>query len=169
MSAKTDHDSLDQSAIADVTVEPSNRHVSARLKQAVRRSGGNQAVATRAGIALSTLNAYLAGRDMKLSFMVALAKVCDVNIAWLATGEGPMSGPAPSAAMPPENQQISAISERHDFATPPPLTTFGSLDVERIGKAVEAAIALVSRADRPPTAAKLGQLVLLLYDNFEFK
>jgi hypothetical protein len=152
-----------------MTEEAANRHVAARLKQAVRKSGGNQVVATKAGIAVSTLNNYLAGRDMKLSFMVALAKVCDVNIAWLATGEGPMSGPAPSAAMPPENQQISAISERHDFATPPPLTTFGSLDVERIGKAVEAAIALVSRADRPPTAAKLGQLVLLLYDNFEFK
>lgn len=154
MNAEIHHDSLDESAKADITVHHSNRHVASRLKQAVRGAGGNQVVATKAGIALSTLNAYLAGRDMKLSFTVELAKVCGVNIAWLATGEGPMSGPASSAPTLAEIPQNSA-----------PKTAFGSIDPDRLALALDGATAAFSKQPSQPTMRELAQVVILLYDS----
>ncbi|KAB8123967.1 XRE family transcriptional regulator [Komagataeibacter medellinensis] len=60
-----------------------------RLRVAVKGAGGNAQVAIRAQINLGTLNNYIAGRDMKASAMIALAKACGVSLDWLATGEGP--------------------------------------------------------------------------------
>lgn len=60
---------------------------SERLRQAVKAAGGNQAVATRAGMHLGTMNRYIGGRDMKAGAMIVLAKACGVTLDWLATGE----------------------------------------------------------------------------------
>ena len=59
-----------------------------RLKEAVRRAGGNKLVASRAGVPVSTLGAYLAGRDWRIGTAVALAEACGVGLDWLATGKG---------------------------------------------------------------------------------
>ncbi|KON63155.1 helix-turn-helix protein [Komagataeibacter europaeus] len=60
-----------------------------RLRQAVKNAGGNTQVAARAGVPFGTLNRYIAGRDMKASAMIALAKACGVSLDWLATGDEP--------------------------------------------------------------------------------
>ncbi|WP_048852498.1 XRE family transcriptional regulator [Komagataeibacter europaeus] len=60
-----------------------------RLRSAVHAAGGNNRVAMRATIPVGTLNRYIAGRDMKASAMIALAKACGVSLDWLATGSGP--------------------------------------------------------------------------------
>jgi phage repressor protein C with HTH and peptisase S24 domain len=57
-----------------------------RLRSAVKNAGGNTQVAARAGMPFGTLNRYIAGRDMKASAMVALAKACGVSLEWLADG-----------------------------------------------------------------------------------
>ncbi|MFT9091541.1 MAG: S24 family peptidase [Gluconacetobacter sp.] len=57
-----------------------------RLRSAVKNAGGNTQVAARAGMPFGTLNRYIAGRDMKASAMVALAKACGVSLEWLAEG-----------------------------------------------------------------------------------
>ena len=57
-----------------------------RLRAAVKNAGGNTQVAARAGMPFGTLNRYIAGRDMKASAMVALARACDVSLDWLAEG-----------------------------------------------------------------------------------
>ncbi|WP_342628201.1 LexA family transcriptional regulator [Nguyenibacter vanlangensis] len=49
-------------------------------------------MAIRAQMAVGTLNNYIAGRDMKASAMIALARACGVPLEWLAVGaETPMS------------------------------------------------------------------------------
>lgn len=61
-----------------------------RLKDAVIRSGGATAVSRVSGVALSTLNDYLKGKEARFSRVVAIAKACSVSIDWLATGDGSM-------------------------------------------------------------------------------
>lgn len=47
-------------------------------------------VAEISGVAFGTLNAYLAGGEMKMSNAAALAQATGVRLEWLATGQGPM-------------------------------------------------------------------------------
>jgi phage repressor protein C with HTH and peptisase S24 domain len=75
----------------DVAVRGSNSDIESpfeRLREAVRSAGGNKAVASLSRIPLTTLQGYLAGGEMKLTNVVALAKATNVSVEWLATGEG---------------------------------------------------------------------------------
>lgn len=74
----------------DLTVLGSEHATGERLKQAVRATGAAKQVAERAGVPLGTLNAYLAGREMKFSNAAALAAATNISMDWLATGRGPM-------------------------------------------------------------------------------
>lgn len=68
-----------------------------RLKSAVRKAGGSKPVADRSGVPFGTLNKYLAGREMRASAMIALARACGVSLDWLAEGSDPSAdGEAPS-------------------------------------------------------------------------
>ena len=129
----------------------------ARLKDAVRHAGGNAAVAKRAGISLGTLNNYIAGRDMKTSFMVALADACGVNIAWLAAGRGPMVGELPPVG---EKAQKSA----DDAAAAGPVKVFTSIDLVVFLRAMAEARELFRKAGAEPNDRELMQFVFLLYD-----
>lgn len=61
-----------------------------RLRQALTQAGGIAAVSRKAKMPATTINNYLAGRDMKASALVALANACDVSLIWLAVGSGEM-------------------------------------------------------------------------------
>jgi hypothetical protein len=58
-----------------------------RLRDAVRRAGGNLKVSKASGVPLSTLQGYLSGTPMKLEPAIALASACEVTVEWLATGQ----------------------------------------------------------------------------------
>ena len=75
-----------------------------RLRAAVKGAGGNAQVAIRAQINLGTLNNYIAGRDMKASAMITLAKACNVSLDWLATGSGPE-----------KSEEIPAVAATNNF------------------------------------------------------
>lgn len=75
----------------DLTVraaEPASETPAERLKLAIREKGTVKQIAEVAGVPLGTLNAYLAGGEMKFSNAVALAKAVNVSVDWLATGLG---------------------------------------------------------------------------------
>lgn len=61
-----------------------------RLRQAVNQAGGQTVVGRRAKMPPTSVGNYLAGRDMKVAALVALAEACDVSLEWLATGAGNM-------------------------------------------------------------------------------
>ncbi len=120
---------------------------------AVRAAGGNQVVATRADMNLSTLNRYIAGRDMKASAMIRLARACNVSLDWLATGQ---ESTAP-AAQPPSAQPAPPPASQ-----PPDL--FSIVNVDKMVGCLEAAM-----HDMPPKFGKLPmrkvvQVALVLYD-----
>ncbi|MFT9091538.1 MAG: S24 family peptidase [Gluconacetobacter sp.] len=79
-----------------------------RLKIAVRQAGGNSHIATIAGMHVGTLNNYIAGRDMKASAMIALAKACRVSLDWLAEGVGSMESEGDAAAFPAHQAFVAA-------------------------------------------------------------
>jgi phage repressor protein C with HTH and peptisase S24 domain len=68
-----------------------------RLRIAVARVGNASAASRLSGVPVSTLNNYLAGRDMKRGPMVALADATNVSLEWLATGRGEMVAGAAAA------------------------------------------------------------------------
>lgn len=79
--------------MADLTVEgaePANAERANRLKRAIKGIGTAKQAAERAGVPLGTLNAYLAGREMKFSNAAAIADATGVRLEWLANGQGPM-------------------------------------------------------------------------------
>lgn len=86
-------DDEDASGVAGSDVDPAIAERASRLREAVRTAGGNKVVAERAGMPVSTLNRYVAGRDMKASALIALAPATGVRLEWLATGEGPKQLP----------------------------------------------------------------------------
>ena len=62
-----------------------------RLKEAVKKAGGNKAVAERSGVLLGTLNKYLRGvSEPSISKVSILANTCDVSVGWLLDGDKPM-------------------------------------------------------------------------------
>lgn len=61
-----------------------------RVRAVVKSLGGNRQAVRKTGVPLSTLGGYMAGGEMKLSNVVALAQAAGVRLEWLATGEGPM-------------------------------------------------------------------------------
>lgn len=73
-----------------VTVQVSNRHADPRyqrLRDAVQKSGGRDAVADRSGVGKTTLTQYMKDGDWKLSLLEKVATACSISISWLIDGE----------------------------------------------------------------------------------
>ncbi len=120
--------------------------VAQRLRTAIDRIGGNKAIMAKTGVPSATLQEYLSGREMKLSAAVIFAKECGVNLLWLATGEGPMTG---STGEPQETAPVKA---------------FRDLKVDLMAEALEAARKMFADAKAKPTTRELVQVAFLTYD-----
>lgn len=92
--------------------------VTVRLREAVRKAGGNEAVSLRSGIPLRTLSAYLAGGEIKLSKLLDLAQACGVEVDWLLHGMTPGSQKARNSAGSAERQAPlrAAVIDTHWLA-----------------------------------------------------
>lgn len=86
-----------------------------RLKQAVNRSGGATAVSRMSGVALSTLNDYLKGKEARFSRVTALAKACEVSLDWLATGRDNPSATVDTTGGKLESSFGEALSQPANF------------------------------------------------------
>jgi transcriptional regulator with XRE-family HTH domain len=136
----------------DLTVQPSNSQTlerANRLREAIRAAGGNLVVSQRSGVPISTLNNYLAGRDMKAAALIALAEACNVSVEWLATGR------QPEPAIPAEPPSPA----------PPPLSEiYAALNIDLFAQALEKAFTLLAERGQVPDWRRLGQVILLVYD-----
>ncbi|WP_395370395.1 helix-turn-helix transcriptional regulator [Komagataeibacter diospyri] len=84
-----------QEPISDFPVSEENWEMESRverLKEAIRKGGGNLEVARNAGVPLSSLNNYVSGREMKASTAIRVARACGVSMEWLIAGTGNISG-----------------------------------------------------------------------------
>lgn len=141
--------------VGDLNLEQAGRLQ--RLKAVVRQSGGNKAVAEKSGIPLSNLGAYLAGREMKVPALIALAKACGVNLVWLATGEGPMVGELQAAASQPAPAPQKSAPER-------PFRAFAQIKLDVLTEAYLEAQAKFDEANVVAPAREMMQVTLLFYD-----
>lgn len=121
-----------------------------RLKAAIKAAGGNLEVSRKTGISLSTLNNYLAGRDMKAAFLVTIARACGVNIAWLVAGDGPMVGGAQKTADP--GVHIPAAS------------AFATLDLDALSAALETAETFFARTLGGSSVEDRAKIIVHMYD-----
>lgn len=131
------------------TVSEENRAVAERLQRLVRETGGVKALSDRSGVPFGTLRNYLAGRPLRVPALTALSGAAGVSIEWLATGRGPMR-PGAQAPVPPSE----------------PSNLFGTLDIDRMARAMEKAFDLFAERGHRPSMRRLAQVVLLLYDDF---
>ena len=95
-------------------VEDENCEIQAtasRLKFAIENAGGNKAVSERASVPLSTLNGYIAGRDMKGSAAARLAVACNVSLEWLYFGTDQDARPASIIPREPDDVRIRFYDE----------------------------------------------------------
>lgn len=147
---------------ADVSSDPdpTDAERALRLRDAVRAAGGNKAVAARVPMPVSTLNRYIAGRDMKASALVSLAQATGVRLEWLATGEGPMR--------PAEAGGDTGQPSRQQLGTPaaaPREPLFSQINADRLADAYVAALqALAARGHTNPEPRRVMQVTILLYD-----
>ncbi|NVN45168.1 helix-turn-helix domain-containing protein [Asaia siamensis] len=68
-----------------------------RLRECVRASGGNAAVAEKTGLGTTTISTYQNGSEWKLSVIEKIADACNISLRWLLFGEDEVSAPAPAA------------------------------------------------------------------------
>lgn len=105
--------------------------ITERLREAVSKSGGPTQISERSEVALSTLNAYLAGGEIKLSNLLQIARACGVSVEWLVVGGAPY---------PPWLETLvgknTALQERQEPMPAP------SLDTRWLAKAIEIVEAL---------------------------
>lgn len=109
--------------MADLTVEgsePANAERADRLKRAIKSIGTAKLASERSGVPLGTLNAYLAGREMKFSNATAIAEATGVRLEWLATGQGPMRPGQPGFEERPVDSQGKPLDGAPAGAVPIP-------------------------------------------------
>ncbi len=134
-----------------------------RLRIAIKRAGGNKVVAQKSGVPIATLGGYIAGRDMKQSSLIALARACGVNVGWLAAGEGPMLGEPVTAPVLTE-QKPEMGPNNPGAAQPLQRGAFATIDVDILARSMQSAQAKFSEAGKTPNPRELAQVTLLLYD-----
>ncbi len=124
------------------------REPAKRLRAAIDRIGGNKGVMAKTGIPSRTLSEYLAGGEMKRPALVALAKACGVNIAWLAAGEGPMVGELQAQPQSQPEPQKSAIDAHNP---------------ERMRRAIEQAFEAFQEREVAPDGNMLARIAMIYY------
>ena len=141
-----DETSTIESSVDDaVSTEQKTR--SERLRTAVRAAGGNRVVSRSSGVPVGTLDSYIAGRDMKVGTLIALASACGVSLEWLATGKEDPSAPAPAPTAP---------------TSPPKL--FSIVDMDLFGAVITKAISLLTDEGANPEGRAFAQIICILYD-----
>jgi Bacteriophage CI repressor helix-turn-helix domain len=151
MAAETGDFGVSETENDDFGVHPSNPEIlerAARLRQAVAEAGGNKAAARRAGVPLGTLNNYLAGRDLKVQALIALAEATGVCLEWLATGHGPMRPGAVESS--PAEEAVQPVT---------------AIDIDRLTAAIERATELYDKFEKRPTPRRFARILSIIYDD----
>ncbi|MER2512411.1 MAG: hypothetical protein ABTQ25_08340 [Nitrosomonas ureae] len=116
-----------------------------RLKQLINEkfSGKDTLFAKAADLSQSGLRRYLSGGDPTRAKLIAMASAAKVNLLWLATGEGPISG---------------NFEQNH--------TQNGKIDTDRLRLAIETVEEGLLETRRKMAPDKKAELILAVYDLF---
>ncbi|MFT8896730.1 MAG: S24 family peptidase [Acetobacter sp.] len=95
-----------------------------RLRECVRRAGGNAAVADKAKVGSTTLSTYLNGKEWKLGIIEKIADACGVSLQWL------LFGTEQSASAPPAHTPLSDDIAHLDYYDVRASAGFGAMNSE---------------------------------------
>ena len=143
-----------------------NSDVVERLKVAVRRGGGNKAVAAKSQVKLSTLNNYLrAVAGLPAAAASQIAAACNVSIDWLLRGEGPMEylpvGHTTKDGLVVQGPAMPLV----DTETAHSGGFIHNFDPVRLATALKAADDILATGSRPPTYRQRVQSMILIYNH----
>jgi transcriptional regulator with XRE-family HTH domain len=168
---------------SDVSVEirppgqssDTNSDLVERLREAVRRGGGNKAVAERAGIKLGSLNNYLRRVTLNVpaDAIAKIAHACGVEAKWLLTGEGQMARyevgdtteegqEVVATFMPfekPPSEQLQKVLDK------PQGQLFSTIDMQRMATAVSIVNEAFQKKGGRPESMREAQILSLIYDS----
>lgn len=139
--------------------------IAQRLKELVLKHGGNKRVAAEAGIALSTLNTYLAGTEPKLSVAARLADYFKVPMSALLSDQPiiqDLGFRAPAVSIPLRDVYVSsgpggeAIDESIQR-----FLAFDPFFVEMWGISPDQVEAVINRGDSNEPTIRDGAIVLI--------
>jgi phage repressor protein C with HTH and peptisase S24 domain len=115
-----------------------------RLRIVGKNVGSLSALARKTGVSDSTIHLWLRGSEPSREKLIALAKAGNVNVEWLISGQGPMSGPG---------EGYIALKMPMWLSNP---------DGSREGRLVNSDFAVKTEwIERLPGSQKLGALVLV--------
>jgi transcriptional regulator with XRE-family HTH domain len=142
----------------------SNPAVAARLHEAVRAAGGNQAVARRSGVPLATVNNYVRGRNgMKIEPLSALAVACNVSLEWLVAGAGVSASGVPADAAFSTADMVRSHGLGEVQAEVPPAGMISGVDLRILTKAIEVVAAIADVADFHADSKGLARRIATTY------
>ncbi|BCK74975.1 putative phage repressor [Acetobacter aceti NRIC 0242] len=123
--------------VSNVSVSEDNWDVISipeRLREAVDKGGGYNAIVRRSGVSQSSLNEYLKGRVLRIDTASRLADACGVSLQWLLFGDGP-SGRQPIPAQSGCDQVSIPLFEGEVSAGPgalaPNVENFAAIEIGR--------------------------------------
>lgn len=140
-----------------------NPDMAKRLHEAVRAAGGNNAVAHRSGVPLSTVNNYVRGRNgMKIEPLTAIAAACNVSLEWLISGAEPV---AFLRVVPDFRTAETAppLGLGEAPAVPSPAATTGGIDLRTLTKAIEIVAAIAGAAEFQDDPKGLARRIATTY------
>lgn len=123
---------------------------------------GQQALATKVGVSLTTIQNYEGGKFPKGEHAVSLAKALGCTIDWLLTGEGPVYDPKrtkveyASAGMLRAGEPIKKIVAKQ-----------AALDADLLETVIEVIEEALEDSDRELPPTKKAQLVVAIYDLYQ--
>jgi len=105
--------------------------ISKRIEESVKKAGGQTVVSKKVGIPLKSISNYCLGiSPPKLEPLIKIAKVADVSLEWLITGEGtPEQRNNPVDAAHDKNLKTAEFLMRADFDPPDELEAAFCMEV----------------------------------------
>lgn len=136
----------------DFVVRGLDSEIIERLRTAIRDAGGNKAVSEKSGVALSTLNGALAGKNQpRASAMAAIAAATGRSLDWLMKlSDSPSRASAQDAVVSPMDDLVHV--ERLAFAGS---AGTGSLVIQETAGSVPVARHLLQRLHLRPEYARM--------------
>ena len=153
MNSKPDEPEFGIGPNSDFPVSFDQASVIERFRAAIRLAGGNQAVASRAGIPKGTINNLLRGTDVRISAAYAIAAACGVSLDWISTGRGDMftsqhrqALSIPVTRISKDGKTLETTPEYRQLLLPPPQSVAEpaaappsprpSIDVDKLQQAI---------------------------------
>ena len=151
--------------------ESSDATFKERMRICANRAGNAASLSKKSGISSATMSDYINGKsDPSRSRLIDIAKSANVDISWLATGEGKQNRGMSEAKNGDTGDDFMYPENFRGKKTPTNIETPASLDLNEyistcmVQKAASAVYAYLEQQNKKLTAEQFGNAVTLVCD-----